>query len=206
MLVVGLTGGIAAGKSSALREFSRLGARGVCLDEIAHELCRKGGPGYRRVVRAFGDAVLRLSGEIDRGKLGEIVFSSRSARKRLEALLHPLILGEMRRRLARSKASVAVVDVPLLFEGGHVGLFDVTVLVWADRSLQLRRLMARGGLSRAQALRRLEAQWPLGRKAALADVVIRNERSLQDLKSQVRQYYKAFELLSLGAASARSGK
>jgi len=196
MLSVGLTGGIASGKSEALKAFAAAGAGTVSLDEVSRQVSRRGGPAYRAVVRAFGRKVLGRDGEIDRKRLGDLVFRRGDLRRRLEAATHPVILREMRRRLRACRRPVAVVDVPLLFEAGLEHDFDVTVLVSAGRELRLRRLRARDGFSRVDALRRVQAQMAEAEKERRADVIVPNAGSLAELRRRVRQYQRAFELIA----------
>ena len=194
--VVGLTGGFGSGKSSALKDFSAFGADTMSLDAIAHKLSRKGGPCHKGIVRAFGRGVLSKSGEIDRQALGDAVFRDPRKRRRLERATHPAILREMRRLIRGSRGPLVVADVPLLFERKLTGEFDATLVVSASRRSQLRRVRRRDGLSPAAILRRLASQMPLSRKAALADVVIRNEGSRKQLRSRVREYALAFRLMN----------
>jgi len=192
---VALTGGLAAGKSEALRAFARCGAWTLSLDELAHGLCRRGGPAYRSVVKAFGDCVLDENGEIGRRALASVVFGRPGRLKRLEAATHPHILREMRRRLACCRAAVAVVDVPLLFEKGLSGEFDSSVLLRAPAGLRLKRAALRG-MSRADARRRMRAQWPQAKKEPLADVVLPNDNSPDDLRRAARELFRAFRLIA----------
>lgn len=194
-LVIGLTGGIGAGKSLALAEFARCGAAAIASDEIAREQARPGGPAFPRIVRAFGRGVLDPGGAIDRRELAARAFLTPARRRRLERLTHPHILREMRRRLARARG-VAVVDVPLLFEKGVEGRFDATLLIDAKPRTRLLRVMRREGLSRAEVRRRMSAQLPDSAKRRRADVVLPNEGSREALRARVREYYGAFVLLS----------
>lgn len=203
-LKVGLTGGIASGKSEALKAFEAAGAEAVSLDQLAHSLCRKGGPAYGPVVRAFGSEVLGPDGEIDRRRLGELVFRRPGLRRRLEAATHPPILREMRRRLQACRRPVAVVDAPLLFEAGLEKDFDVTVLIHAGQRTRLRRMRSRDGLGRAAALRRVRAQMPMARKERLADIVLPNEGGLGPLRRRVREYQRAFELIARSLSTSPS--
>lgn len=195
-LLVGLTGGIGSGKSEALSAFREAGAETISLDAVAHELSRPGRPVYRAILRTFGREVLRPDGGIDRRALAERVFSKPGLRRRLEAASHPPILREMRRRLKGVRRPVAVVDVPLLFEAGLEGGFDVTVAVSASREARLSRVRRRDGMSRAAVLRRMRAQRPLAEKERMADVVIRNEGSLKTLRRTVAEYQMAFDLMA----------
>lgn len=198
--MVGLTGGIGTGKSTALNEFSRMGARTLSLDRLARDLARRGSSGFLKVVRAFGPKVVGEGGELDRRELGRRVFSNRTERRRLERLLHPMILREMRRWMEKGKKTrgLSVVDVPLLFEKKLERHFDATFLVAAEKKAQMKRVVQRDGLTPAQARRRLEAQMPQKAKARLADVVVDNNGSKKSFKSALRTYYRAFELIQGG--------
>lgn len=205
-LVIGLTGGIGTGKSSLLAAFGRLGAATVSSDELSHRLSRKGKPLHRSIVRAFGTKYLDSSGEIDRKALGKAAFASPALRRRLERATHPAILREMRRFIAGSRRPVTVADVPLLFEVGRQKEFDATIVVSAPKREALRRIRRRGGLTAAQALRRMKAQMPLPRKERLADIMISNGGSLKDLRRRALEYYRAFELIALaGKPEQRRG-
>jgi len=191
---VALTGGLASGKSEALRCFASCGAWTLSLDDVAHALARKGAPAYRSVVRAFGKDVLGPGGELDRRTIAERVFSEPALLGKLEKATHPHILREMRRRLSACRGPVAVVDVPLLFEKNLQKDFDASVLVAAPAALRLKRAVRRG-MSRADAWRRMNAQLPQSRKEKLADVVLKNAGSLDDLRRAVRERYAAFRLI-----------
>lgn len=195
-LRVGLTGSIGAGKSLALREFARLGAEAISTDAIAHDLSKPGRPGYRRIVRAFGRSILDPDGALSRRRLAEKVFKRPAQRRRLERLLHPLILGEMRRRLRASARPVAVADVPLLFEAGLAKDFDLTLLVAAPQALRLRRVAARDKMAPREARARMAAQWPEDKKRRLCDVVIPNAGTPKDFSRRIRGYYKGLELMT----------
>lgn len=192
--VVGLTGGIGTGKSTALAEFERLGAATVSLDQIAREQARPGREGYKAIVRGFGSCILRPDGSIDRAFLGRVVFNDARARRGLEKATHPLILREMARLIARLKG-VVVVDVPLLFEAGLARRFDATVLVACRPAEQLRRVIRRDRLSPAEARRRASAQWPLARKRALADLTLDNDGTPAQLRRAVASLHAGLELL-----------
>ncbi len=189
-LVVGLTGGIGTGKSTALAAFAALGVPTLSLDAVAHELSRPGRPVWKAVKKAFPRFVDKDG--INRARLGAHVFSHAAARRRLDKATHPAILREMDRRLARLKG-VVVVDAPLLFEAGLRGRFDAAVLVSSKR--QLRRVVRRDGLSRADAARRIASQWPLPRKRALADLTLDNDGTVAALKKQVEALNRGLQLL-----------
>lgn len=192
--VVGLTGGIGTGKSTALAEFEALGASTLSLDQIAHEQAKPDGDAYKAIVKAFGLEVLDGSRRIDRRKLGAKVFKDKTARTKLERLTHPLILKEMKTLLGQMKG-VVIVDVPLLFEVGMQKSFDATVLVACRPSEQVRRVVARDGLSPAEARRRVKAQWPVDKKRALADFTLENDGTPAALRAQAKAVHAGLALL-----------
>jgi len=194
-LTIALTGGLAAGKSEAMRTFARCGAWTLSLDALARRLSRKGASVWRAVVRTFGRAALRPGGGLDREALAREVFRHPRRRRLLERAAHPAILREMRRRLSRCRSRVAVVDVPLLFERGLQREFDASVLVCAPSGARLARALRRG-MPRSDALARMRAQWPQRRKEAIADVVLRNDASLHDFRRAVRERFHAFRLIA----------
>lgn len=195
-ILVGLTGILGAGKSTALAELARLGATTASADEAAHDLSGPGGKISRKVLRLFGAPYLSADGSVDRSAVARRVFADPAARRRLEKATHPLIMREVRRRLAAGRSPVAVVDAPLLFEAGLEREFDVTVAVTAPKAAALRRVRARGGLARGQALARMSAQWSAARKEEAADVAWRNSGRLTDFLKEVRRYYRAWELIA----------
>jgi dephospho-CoA kinase len=192
--VIGLTGGIGTGKSSALEAFERAGAATVSLDQIAHEQAKPGREGFRAIVRAFGKNILRAGGLIDRRALGERVFRSPAALRKLERATHPIILQEME-RLVRSMRGAVVVDVPLLFEKKLQKHFDATVLISCKPAAQLRRVTKRDGLSISQARRRMNAQLSLARKRSLADHTIDNDDDLTALRAKINIAHAGLALL-----------
>ena len=201
--VVGLTGGLGAGKSAALAEFERLGAATVCLDRIAREQARPGRAGWTAIVRAFGRGVLDADGRIDRRALGARVFRRPAERRRLERATDPPILRKMKSLVSRLKG-VVVVDAPLLFEAGLEKHFDATVLVDCPEAERVRRVVRRDGLSAAEARRRMAAQWPAARKRAKADLTLENDGSRNDLKSRVRAAHAGLSLLYGGTPNGNA--
>ena len=185
---IGLTGGIASGKSSVGR---LLAARGLPLldaDVYAREALAPGSPGAGAVLERYGDGVRAPGGEIDRAALGQIVFGDGAERRWLELLLHPLVRKRFQAELQRlAEAPTVVLVVPLLFEAGLETLCSEVWLVDCDETQQLQRLMARDGLGEADARARIAAQWPLARKRQLADVVLNNWGEPEQLATQVEQ-------------------
>jgi len=198
-LVVGLTGGIGTGKSTALKAFERLGAATVCLDQLAKEQAKPGRDGYKAIVKNFGTRVLKSNGDIDRALLGREIFGDPRAKARLERATHPLILKEMRRLIGKMTGLV-VVDTPLLFEKNLQKNFDATMVISCRPSLQLKRIVARDGLTPREARRRINAQWPLARKRALADVALDNDQQPEQLHKNIQMYHEGLALL-LGGLS-----
>ncbi|WP_274365720.1 dephospho-CoA kinase [Paenibacillus thermotolerans] len=193
---VGLTGGIACGKSTVSRMFSERGAHIVDADVIAREVVLPGRPALAEIARRFGDRVLQEDGSLNRKRLGEIVFGDDAARADLEAILHPVIRHEMRRQIDSwndsDPNSLVIVDIPLLYESGldELFAFEDIIVVYVPRSVQLERLMLRDGLSRDDAEKRLLSQMPIEDKKRLADVVIDNSGALGDTERQIEQYMK----------------
>lgn len=197
-MVIGLTGGIACGKSTVSELLRARGARVVDADQVARDVVAPGSPGLQRVVEAFGEGVLAPDGSLDRARLGAAVFgdtdsSSGNARKRLEGILHPLIAEESMRQLAAAMAEkppLVVYDAALLIEAGRAEMFRPLVVVTAPREVQVQRVMARDGLDAEAALARLRAQMPVEEKAALADHVIDNGGTLAETEAQVDDLWR----------------
>jgi dephospho-CoA kinase len=180
-LVIGLTGGLASGKSTVLQELARRGIQTVSADRLAHECLKKGHPTYRRIVEHFGPGILNLSGQINRETLGAIVFAHPAERKRLERWIHPYVKMALKQWIAQHEG-LLVLDIPLLFEAHMQSLVDMIVVVSSSQVLQRRRMVRRDGLTPREATRRIHAQMPLARKRAQADYVVRNDGSLQRLR------------------------
>ncbi len=191
-LRVALTGGIGAGKSLALSAFARLGCETASSDDIARRQARPGGPAHRRLLALFGTA--------DRAAIAARVFRDAAARRRLERATHGLVLAELARRARRARG-VFVADVPLLFEARREKDFDVTVAIAAPPVLRLSRVAKRGGISAADAKRRMAAQLTDAARAARADVVIENAGSPKDFVRKIASYHRALRLLQRGAVA-----
>ncbi len=192
-IALGLTGGIASGKSAALKVFRRLGAATVDCDVLAREAVLPGRAALRKIRKVFGPAV--FSGKkLNRAAMGTLVFSNPSARRKLEAIIHPEVIRKVKESIRRQKKGLLkdllVVDVPLLFEAKLKKLFDKTVVVWVPGKTQVQRLMRRNRISRPDALRRLDAQLSLSKKRKMADFTINNSRSLKDSERQIRLLYR----------------
>jgi dephospho-CoA kinase len=189
MLSVGLTGGIATGKSLAAGFFAQKGAFLIDADSVARQAVMPGTPGLARIAGQFGQTVLDSSGALDRKKLGSLVFADSDKRMKLEEILHPIILSNVFSRIEdlrnQGHVGIVVADIPLLFECGIQKQFDKTVLVYADSSVQLQRLITRDRLAEVQAIQRLSAQLPIAEKRQLADFIIDNNGILTELEARV---------------------
>lgn len=174
MVRVALTGGIATGKSSVLRMLQARGIPTIDADVLARQVVTPGTPGLAAVVARFGAGVLDADGGLDRQALAAIVFADAAARQDLERIVHPAVYAAVREWLADlpDATRIAVADIPLLFETGHEGDFDVVLVVACPAEEQLRRVMTRDGISESDARARLSAQWPIDEKVSRADHVI----------------------------------
>ncbi|MDW7984105.1 MAG: dephospho-CoA kinase [Acidobacteriota bacterium] len=185
---IGLTGGIATGKSVVARILAAdFDAAVVDADDVVHALLAPGGAAFAAVVAAFGQDVLNADGRIDRKRLGRWVFQDAAARRRLEAIVHPLVIRETARLIETYLAAGAwlVVGVaPLMMEVGTHQRFPLVVVTHCSEATQIRRLRERG-FSEAEARRRIEAQWPVEQKRRMADVVIDTEGSMAETRGQV---------------------
>ncbi len=213
MKLVVLTGGIASGKSAVCATLAEMGVPIIDADLIAREVVEPGRNAHRDIVETFGEAVLRPDGQIDREKLGEIVFSDPERRAHLERITHPRIGILMAERIAEHAAEGApavVLDIPLYLENLKRGRgaplpADAVLVVHVDPETQLRRLMARDGLARAEALARIEAQLPLDEKAGMADHVIDNSGEPGETARQARSVW-ARVMGGAGKEKAREGQ
>lgn len=192
--VVGLTGGIASGKSTVSKELRALGVGIVDADALAREVVEKGTDGLREVVETFGRGVLRDDGTLDREKLGAIVFGDQDARAKLVAITHPRIGALSMQRLSEEQASATpyvVYEAALLIEtGGHKGMAK-TIVVSASPEMQRTRMSTRDGLDADASQARIDAQLPLAEKLAVADYIIDNDGSLEQLRARTREVHAA---------------
>ena len=188
MLLAALTGGIATGKSYCLARFASLGVPVIDADKLARDAVARGTPGLSAVVAKFGASVLLADGALDRGALARIVFSDRLARADLEAIVHPEVYRRIREWAVNlpPHTRVAIADIPLLFETGHEHDFDKVIVCACEAEEQVRRLVARDGLTDADARASLAAQWPIEDKVARGDYVIRTDASHVDTDRQIR--------------------
>lgn len=191
---IGLTGGIACGKSTVSRLLASRGAIVIDADILAREVVEPGAPALAEVVRVFGPDMLSGDGTLNRKQLGRVVFENDAKRKQLEELLHPAIIQLLQERMAEAERlqpdKLVVADVPLLYEAQMEDLFQEVLVVAVDREIQLERLMQRDGLNREEAEQRIDAQMPLEWKKEWADVVIDNSGTPEETERQVEQYLR----------------
>lgn len=187
-MIIGLTGGIATGKSTVSNIIKSQGIPVVDADIISREVVMPDKEAYRKIVASFGEQILNDDKTINRAGLGEIIFNDSEKRTMLNEIVHPAVRNEMRRQAdlyQRSGESLVVMDIPLLFESNLTHMVDRTWLVYAAPELQLQRLINRDHFSEKQALSRIHSQMPITEKKELADVVIMNNGSLAELENDV---------------------
>ena len=188
MLVVGLTGGIASGKSTVSRMFREAGIPVICADDLAHEVVKPGSAALDEIRRTFGEEFLDSDGALDRVAMAGLVFQDKDKRRALESIIHPRV-GEEREKLLQEFAAqgykIVIVDVPLLYESGWTDSFDMIVVAYVPPDIQIQRLIARDSLAPEEARSRLDAQMPIDEKKELAERVIDNTGSMEHTREQV---------------------
>jgi dephospho-CoA kinase len=196
--VIGLTGGIASGKTTVSARLEELGAQIIDADRIGHEIIAPGGPAYDPVLEAFGRDILAPDGTVDRRKLGALAFADPERLKRLNGISHPIMARRMGEQIAAARARrpaerppLIVLDAAILLEAGWDRLCDAVWAVEAPPEAALARLIARNGLSEEQARRRLESQWSNAERARRAQRVISNSGTIEALKDQVTTLWRA---------------
>jgi len=193
VLRVALTGGIACGKSVVSRILRDKGCVVRTADEAAHALMSPGRAAWKKIVARFGESILRPDRTVDRGRLGRIVFSDPEARRFLNALLHPLVMAEERRLAARfereKRVRVFISEAALTVEAGYAALYDKVVVVHCPKTVQVRRLMERDAIGKAEALRKIGTQMPVAEKIGYADYIIDTSGSLRETIEQTEKVY-----------------
>ena len=197
-VVIGLTGGIASGKSTVSQMFQGFHVPVIDADVIAREVVEPGKEAYNEIVAAFGKEVLGENGELDRPKLGSIVFHNEEKRLLLNGIVHPAVREEMNAQkdmYIREKAQAVVLDIPLLFESKLTGLVNEILLVYVDSETQLTRLMERNNFTEEEAKARIASQMPLEDKITLADKVINNNGTMEETKAQLSRILKEWNII-----------
>jgi len=189
-MILGLTGGIATGKSTVTAMLRERGIPVIDADQIAREVVEPGKPAYEAIVRHFGRDILLEDGQIDRKKLGEVVFSDEAERQKLNAIVHPEVRRVMRQEAEAAEANgaqIVFMDIPLLYESKLQYLVEKIVVVYAPSDMQLARMMERDELDEEQAKKRLRAQFPIDQKKLEADFLIDNSQSREETQRQVEE-------------------
>lgn len=194
MVIIGVTGGIASGKSVVVNEFKRLGAKVIDADRIAHQVLQVNQKVKKEVIHSFGKEILKKNKTIDRKKLGKIVFADAKKRKILEKIIHPAIIAEIKKQISHytlhfTPNTVVLLDAPLLFEAKITNLVDIIIVVFASRELQLQRLRERNKLVLKEAEQRIYAQGDIRKKIKFADFVIKNTQDLSFLRKQIQKIW-----------------
>jgi len=188
VIMAGLTGGIATGKSTVSGMLSEAGAKIIDADKIARDVVEPGTPAYRDIVAFFGRAILLSDGTLDRKGLGDIIFNDPEKKKRLDAIVHPRVYQRTEARIAeiaaKSPDAVIILDIPLLLETGMRRNLAEVIVVYVPEDLQLQRLMARDQIDAEAALARIRSQMPIEEKRSLATIVIDNSGSLANTRQQ----------------------
>lgn len=198
MLKIGLTGSIAAGKSFVSEEFRNLGCHVLDADETSREVVAAGSAGLRSVVKHFGRGVILPGGELDRKKLGSIVFADPEKRRLLNSIVHPLVIEAQNAWLEEREVvdpeGVAIIDAALMIESGGYLRFDKIIVVWCDAAIQLQRLIVRDDLTENEASQRIAAQMPQEDKKTFADYLIDTSRGFDDTRLQIGELFQALNV------------
>ena len=199
MLKVGLTGSIAVGKSFVCTCLRELGAFVLDADLTAREVVAVGSEGLQKIVENFGEGVLQPNGEIDRIKLGAIVFGDETKRQLLNSIVHPLVFAAQSQWLIDKEGEnpdgIAVIDAALMIESGSYKRFTKLIVVWCEPSIQLNRLMLRNNLSEAEAVKRINAQMPQTEKKRFADFLIDTSEGFEKTKARTIEVFRQLKLL-----------
>lgn len=194
MIIAGLTGGIASGKSTVSRILGDAGARIIDADKIAREMVKQGTPAYDEILSFFGMTILQPDGEIDRQRLGDLIFNDPEKKARLDAIVHPRVFERSTEMIAQiaSQApdAVVIMDIPLLLEAGMQRDLAEVIVVYVPETLQLERLMKRDGIAEKAAMVRIRSQMPIEEKRKRATVVIDNSGNLADSRKQALLVFK----------------
>jgi len=188
MKIIGLTGGIATGKSTVTQLLTKQGHLVIDADVIVLELQEKGSPLLKELSKAFGSTILNKDGSLNRDVLGKLIFPDKEKRNLLNSIIHPLVRLEFEKRIASIESDLLFLDIPLLFEAKFDDLADLTLVIATSSTKQLERLMLRDDLTKQEAQARIAAQMPLTEKIKLANFVIDNDGDLCELKEKIEKF------------------
>lgn len=197
-LVIGLTGGIATGKSTVTKMMKRLGVPVIDADQIARQVVEPGRSAYQAVIKQFGEDILLENGQINRPKLGSIVFADKEKREQLNQIVHPAVRQEMlqlRDQYIERGVKSVVLDIPLLFESKLTNMVDKVIVVYVPKQLQLKRLINRDQFTEPEALQRIDAQLPIIEKAKQADAVIDNRYTKENTFLQLKYILQQWQAI-----------
>ena len=183
MYVIGITGGIASGKSHVVDVICKMGYEVIDSDKISYELSLKGNKVYNEIINTFGEEYVLSNGEIDRKKLGRLIFNSEKDKQKLNEISHPYIIKEIKKRLKESQGFIVFLDIPLLYEAKLEYLCDKIICVYLDKTKQIERLMARDGIDYEYALKKINSQIDLQIKAKQSDYIINSYGSLEQTET-----------------------
>lgn len=191
-MLIGLTGGIASGKSTVSAIFIKNNIPVIDADKIAREVVQPNQEAWAKIIKHFGQAILLPDQTINREKLGKIIFNDETQRKILNDITHPIIINEIKAKANKLLAfyNHVIVDIPLLFESKRESLFDLIIVVYVEEDVQLQRLMQRDNLTKDEALVRINTQMSLAEKKQRADIVIYNHQGIEETEKQVQAFIR----------------
>ncbi|MFA5145452.1 MAG: dephospho-CoA kinase [Candidatus Omnitrophota bacterium] len=190
-IILGLTGSFGSGKTTVAGMFRSLGAYIIDADSLAHGCLKPGGPGYKKIINAFGKGILCGNKTIDRKQLARVVFNNRPLLLKLNGIIHPQVIRAIGNKIRSLKAGVIVLDAPLLFEAGLNKAVDKIIVVKTNRKEQVKRIYSKGLFTKADILKRIKSQIPLARKSRLADFIIDNNGTIQETRKQAADIWKS---------------
>jgi dephospho-CoA kinase len=197
-IILGVTGSFGSGKSTVAAMFGSCGAEVVDADKLAHACLKPGTDTYARIIAVFGKGILRNNNDVDRRRLARVAFGDKASLKRLNRIIHPEVIRQIKRRIKSAKSKLIILDAPLLLEAGLKNAVDKLIVVKITREKQIERIKAEFSLSRSDILRRIRFQIPLRAKAHLADFVIDNSATIKSTRRQVEEIYKKITAESAG--------
>jgi len=199
MPIIGITGGFGTGKTFVASLFKKLGAEVIDADRLAHQTLKKGSATYKKIVAVFGKAVLDTGGSINRDKLGRIVFDNKKKLARLNRIIHPVVIKQIKKRIRESKNDILALDAPLICETNLPDLMDVLVVVRSSRQKQIERCVKKFNMEKKDVCKRMACQMPLKAKISKADYVVDNDGTRKETKKKVNRIWQ--ELKPFGKSS-----